>query len=47
MGVSGSVGTNWLMARQGNNHKAFAFQHAQREMVTEDGRGGVPVAKWQ
>lgn len=44
--VSGSIGTNCLMAGQGNNLRVLGFQHSQREMVTEDGRGGVPVAKW-
>lgn len=45
-GVSGSVGTNCLMAGQGNNLRVLGFQHFRWEMVTEDGRGGVPVAKW-
>lgn len=45
-GVSGSVGTNCITAGQGNNLRVLGFQHSQREMVTEDGRGGVPVAKW-
>lgn len=44
-GVSGSVGTNCLMAGWGNNLGVLGFQHSQRKMVTEDGREGVPVAK--
>lgn len=32
--------------RAGSNLRVLGFQHIQREMVREDGRGGVPVAKW-
>lgn len=32
--------------RAGSNLRVRGFQHIEREMVTEDGRGGVPAAKW-
>lgn len=45
-GVSGLTGTASLKAGWGNSLRVLGFQLSQREMVSEDRRGGVPVAKW-